>query len=60
MMLNHFGRPAYYLGFFTIAWGLISALTSLVQNFTGIVICRLFLGLVGQYYIYKDFMCIGY
>ena len=47
MMLNHFGRPAYYLGFFTIAWGLISALTSLVQNFTGIIICRLFLGLVG-------------
>ncbi|KAI9899850.1 hypothetical protein N3K66_004112 [Trichothecium roseum] len=46
MMLNYFGKPAYYLGFFTIAWGLISGLTSLVQNFAGIVVCRLFLGFV--------------
>lgn len=48
MMLNYFGKPAYYLGFFTIAWGLISGLTSLVQNFAGIVVCRLFLGFVGR------------
>lgn len=48
MMLNYFGRPAYYLGGFTIAWGLVSALTSLVQNFAGIVVCRLVLGFVGE------------
>ncbi|KAI8218255.1 COPII coat assembly protein sec16, partial [Colletotrichum sp. SAR 10_86] len=47
MMLNHIGKPAYYLGFFTIAWGLVSALTALVQNFAGIIACRLVLGLVG-------------
>lgn len=47
MMLNYMGKPAWYLGFFTIAWGMVSALTSLVQNFAGIVACRLFLGLVG-------------
>lgn len=47
MMLNYIGKPAYYLGFFTIAWGMVSALTSLVQSFTGLVVCRLFLGLVG-------------
>lgn len=48
MMLNYIGKPSYYLGFFTIAWGLVSALTSLVQGFSGIVVCRLFLGLVGE------------
>ncbi|KAJ5011571.1 COPII coat assembly protein sec16 [Colletotrichum sp. SAR 10_99] len=46
MMLNQIGKPAYYLGFFTIAWGLVSALTALVQNFAGIIACRLVLGLV--------------
>lgn len=48
MMLNYFGKPSWYLGFFTIAWGLVSALTSLVQNFPGIVVCRLVLGAVGE------------
>lgn len=48
LMLNWFGRPSWYLGFFTIAWGLVSALTSLVQNFAGIVVCRFILGFVGK------------
>lgn len=48
MLLNYIGRPAYYLGFFTIAWGLVSALTALTQSFAGIVACRLVLGLVGK------------
>ncbi|KAF1843099.1 MFS transporter-like protein [Cucurbitaria berberidis CBS 394.84] len=46
MMLNYFGRPSWYLGFFTIAWGLVSALTSLTKSFSGIVACRFFLGIV--------------
>lgn len=49
LFLNWFGRPSLYLGFFTIAWGLVSALTALVQNFAGIVVCRFILGFVGRY-----------
>lgn len=46
LVLNHLGRPSLYLGFFIIAWGTVSALTSQVKNATGIIICRLVLGLV--------------
>lgn len=46
MFLNHLGRPSLYLGFFTCAWGLVSALTCLVTNFAGIVACRFMLGIV--------------
>lgn len=44
LLLNHLGRPSLYLGFFVIAWGLVSALTCLVKNFAGIIVCRLMLG----------------
>lgn len=46
LVLNHLGRPSLYLGFFTTAWGLVSALTSLVNSYAGIVICRFVLGIV--------------
>ncbi|KIX02406.1 uncharacterized protein Z518_08347 [Rhinocladiella mackenziei CBS 650.93] len=46
LFLNHLGRPSLYLGFFTCAWGLVSALTCLVKGFGGIVACRFMLGLV--------------
>ncbi|PSN64740.1 MFS transporter-like protein [Corynespora cassiicola Philippines] len=46
LMLNWCGRPSWYLGFFTIAWGLVSALTALVQSFQGMVACRFILGVV--------------
>lgn len=46
LVLNHLGKPSWYLGFFTIAWGTVSALTSLVTNFGQIVACRFVLGLV--------------
>jgi MFS family permease len=48
LLLNHTGRPSLYLSFFTIAWGLVSAMTCLCKNFTGIVICRFILGVVGK------------
>ena len=48
LLLNHFGRPSLYLSFFTIAWGLVSALTCLCHNFAGIVVCRFILGVVGK------------
>lgn len=59
MMLNYMGKPSWYLGMFTIAWGLVSALTSLVKGFTGIVICRLFLGLVGKYKFSQKLMVVS-
>jgi MFS family permease len=46
LLLNYAGRPSLYLGGFTIAWGLVSALTSQVKSFGGIVACRFILGLV--------------
>lgn len=46
LLLNYAGRPSLYLGGFTIAWGLVSALTSQVKSYGGIVACRFILGLV--------------
>ncbi|KAL4990740.1 major facilitator superfamily domain-containing protein [Aspergillus falconensis] len=46
LLLNYMGRPSLYLGFFIVAWGLVSALTSQVTNYGGIVACRFILGLV--------------
>lgn len=46
LLLNHLGRPSLYLGFFTTAWGLVSACTSQVKSAGGIIACRFILGLV--------------
>ncbi|KAL4758935.1 putative MFS transporter [Aspergillus foveolatus] len=46
LLLNYMGRPSLYLGFFIVAWGLVSAVTSQVTNYAGIVACRFILGLV--------------
>ncbi|EXJ65463.1 hypothetical protein A1O7_01804 [Cladophialophora yegresii CBS 114405] len=46
LLLNYSGRPSLYLGGCTVAWGLISAVTSQVQSYGGIVACRFVLGLV--------------
>jgi len=48
LLLNHLGKPSLYLGFFVCAWGLVSALTSQVKSYGGIVACRFMLGLVGE------------
>lgn len=48
LLLNYAGRPAFYLGFFITAWGLVSALTSLVTNYRQIVALRFLLGFVGR------------
>lgn len=44
--MNYMGKPSLYLGFWTTAWGLVSALTSQVKSAGGIVACRFILGLV--------------
>ncbi|KAK5732783.1 hypothetical protein LTR17_010201 [Elasticomyces elasticus] len=46
MLLNWCGRPAYYIGFWTMVWGTVSALTSLCQSYGHIVACRFILGFV--------------
>ena len=46
LLLNFSGKPSWYIGFWTIAWGLVSALTSLVQTYGQIVACRFILGFV--------------
>lgn len=62
LLLNYCGKPSWYIGFFTIAarislllsrtetnilqWGLVSAVTSQVSSYGGIVACRFILGLV--------------
>lgn len=46
LLLNYAGRPSLYLGGFTIAWGLVSALTSQVKSYGSIVACRFILGVV--------------
>lgn len=45
-LLNLSGRPSWYLGFFTMIWGLVSLLTSQVKDFGDIVACRFILGVV--------------
>ncbi|KAK0784837.1 hypothetical protein LTR48_001955 [Friedmanniomyces endolithicus] len=46
LLLNFSGRPSWYIGFFVIAWGLVSLLTSQVKNAGDIIACRFILGLV--------------
>ena len=46
MVLNKLKRPSWYLCGCVAVWGLISAATGAVHNFTGAVLCRFFLGCV--------------
>ncbi|CAI6339018.1 unnamed protein product [Periconia digitata] len=39
-------RPSRYIAFITVSWGLIATLTGVVQNYGGLIACRLLLGLV--------------
>jgi len=49
LMLNYAGRPSWYIGFFVIAWGLVSACTSQVKSAGGLIACRFILGFVGTF-----------
>ncbi|ORY76320.1 MFS general substrate transporter [Protomyces lactucae-debilis] len=44
LLLKRFSRPSLYLPSIVLAWGIITTLTCLVQNFAGLVACRVFLG----------------
>ncbi|KAJ7909035.1 major facilitator superfamily domain-containing protein [Mycena leptocephala] len=45
MILNKVKRPSIYIGSCVIAWGLASALSGVVTNYGGILVCRFFIGL---------------
>ncbi|PPQ66338.1 hypothetical protein CVT26_011169 [Gymnopilus dilepis] len=45
MILNKVTRPSLYIGTCTVLWGLTSAMTGVTKNFTGILLCRVFIGL---------------
>ncbi|TLD05176.1 uncharacterized protein PgNI_09129 [Pyricularia grisea] len=36
--------PRYFIAFITIGWGIVATLTGLVQNYGGLIACRLILG----------------
>lgn len=46
IFLNKIGKPALYLPTAMVIWGVISALTGATQNFAGLLVCRLFLGII--------------
>jgi MFS family permease len=46
MVLNILRRPSWYLTTCTAIWGVISASTGAVQNASGAIVCRFFLGCV--------------
>ncbi|KAG2117462.1 MFS general substrate transporter [Suillus clintonianus] len=46
MFLNYIGKPSLYLPACMVIWGVISALTGITTNFTGVLLTRFFLGFV--------------
>lgn len=38
-------RPSWYLPACMVAWGIVSGLSGVVQNFAGLATCRFFLGI---------------
>ncbi|KAF9886341.1 hypothetical protein FE257_011600 [Aspergillus nanangensis] len=44
MVLKRVKRPSFYLGVLILAWGVIMTLTGVVQNFAGLLVTRILLG----------------
>ncbi|KAB8257387.1 putative MFS transporter [Aspergillus pseudonomiae] len=44
MLLKSFFRPSIYLGILITGWGIVMTLTGIVQNFAGMLVTRLLLG----------------
>ncbi|THV82868.1 MFS general substrate transporter [Aureobasidium pullulans] len=45
ILLKKFKRPSTYIGILVLCWGTIMTLTGIVKNFTGLMICRVLLGI---------------
>lgn len=52
MILKKFKRPSWYMCILVTGWGIIMTLTGVVQNYAGLVVCRLLLGLFEYASIY--------
>ncbi|RSL85519.1 hypothetical protein CEP51_003291 [Fusarium floridanum] len=46
MFINRISRPSLYIACAMLLWGLVSTLSGVVHNFTGMVLIRFFLGFV--------------
>ncbi|ETN45996.1 uncharacterized protein HMPREF1541_00179 [Cyphellophora europaea CBS 101466] len=44
MVLKKFKRPSTYLGILVVSWGIVMTLTGIVQNFAGLMVTRVLLG----------------
>lgn len=45
IILKKFARPSHYVGIIVCGWGIVMTLTGVVQNYGGLIVTRLFLGL---------------
>ncbi|RAL06956.1 MFS general substrate transporter [Aspergillus homomorphus CBS 101889] len=50
MVLNKLGKPSLYLPGCMLVWGVISCATAATHSFTGLLLCRFFLGFVEAAY----------
>lgn len=46
MLINRIKRPSLYIGVAMLLWGLVSTLSGIATNFTGMVLIRFFLGFI--------------
>lgn len=46
LIIKSYVRPSRWIAFITASWGVIATLTGIVQNYAGLLVCRLLLGLV--------------
>ncbi|KZO90354.1 MFS general substrate transporter [Calocera viscosa TUFC12733] len=45
LFLNYVSKPSLYIPIMVILWGLVSLLTGVTKNFTGIALCRVAIGI---------------
>jgi hypothetical protein len=46
LVIKYF-TPSKYLAFLTVSWGVVATLTGIVQNYAGLLACRVILGALG-------------
>ena len=49
-ILMKFKRPSLWIGFIVTAWGIVMTCTGFVKNWTGLLICRVLLGIFEYVY----------
>jgi MFS family permease len=50
LFLNKLGYPAVYLSVFMMLWGALSCVTGAVTSYSGLLVCRFFLGFLEAAY----------